>query len=131
MRALYILAVMTAVPSSSFAQAAIAGSVKDGSGLPLLGVIVQATSPVLIEKSRLALTDGRGHYRMENLRPGTYAIGFALNGWKTYQRDGIELSGSSTVVVNAELTLGAVAEAITAKTMEPRGSVTPAIVMSS
>jgi len=113
MKTLYILAVMAAVPSSGFAQAAIAGSVRDGSGLPLVGVMVQATSPVLIEKARLALTDGAGHYRMENLRPGTYAISFALNGWKTYQRDGIELSGSSTVVVNAVLTLGAVAEAIT------------------
>ena len=113
MKALYILALMASAPSSAFAQAAIAGSVRDGSGAALTGVIVQTTSPALIEKARLAVTDGAGHYRIENLRPGTYAIGFTLNGWKTYRRDGIELSGSSTVVVNAELTIGTVAEAIT------------------
>ena len=106
MKTLYFLALMAAAPSVAFAQAAIAGSVKDGSGAPLPGVMVQATSPALIEKARRAVTDSAGKYRIENLRPGTYAISFTLNGWRTYQREGIELSGSSTVVVNAELTVG-------------------------
>ena len=74
---------------------------------------MQAASPTLIERARLAVTDSRGQYRIENLRPGTYAVSFTLNGWRPYQRDGIELSGSSIVVVNAELTIGTVAEAIT------------------
>ena len=38
---------------------------------------------------------------------------FTLNGWRPYQRDGIELSGSSTAIVDAELTIGGVAEAVT------------------
>ena len=113
MKAFYFLALMAAAPSSAFAQAAIAGSVKDGSGAPLPGVMVQATSPALIEKARRAVTDSAGKYRIENLRPGTYAIGFALNGWRPYQREGIELSGSSTVVVNAELTVGTTGETVT------------------
>ncbi len=113
MKALYILAFVAATSSSVFAQAVIAGSVKDGSGAPLPGVTVQATSPALIEKARLAVTDGGGHYRIENLRPGTYAISFALRGWRPYQREGIELSGSSTAVVDAELTVGSLAEAVT------------------
>ena len=113
MKTIHFLAVMAAAPSVAFAQAAIAGSVKDGSGAPLPGVMVQATSPALIEKARHAVTDNAGKYRIEHLRPGTYAIGFALNGWRTYQREGIELSGSSTVVVNAELTVGTTAEVVT------------------
>ncbi len=113
MKAFYVLALMAAAPSSAFAQAAIAGSVKDGSGAPLPGVMVQATSPALIEKTRRAVTDSAGKYRIENLRPGTYAIGFALNGWRPYRREGIELSGSSTVVVNAELTVGTTGETVT------------------
>ena len=113
MKALYILALMASAPSSTFAQAAMTGSVRDGSGAALTGVMVQTTSPALIEKARLAVTDGAGHYRIENLGPGTYSVGFTLNGWKPYRRDGIELSGSSTVVVNAELAIGTVAEAIT------------------
>jgi hypothetical protein len=113
MKALYILALMASASSSAFAQAAIAGFVKDGSGAPLPAVIVQAASPTIIERARLAVTDAKGHYRIENLRPGTYAISFTLDGWRPYQRAGIDLSGSSTVVVNAELTIGTVAEAIT------------------
>jgi hypothetical protein len=113
MKALYFLALMAIAPSSAFAQAAISGSVKDGSGTALPGVMVETTSPALIEKARHAVTDGRGHYRIENLGPGTYSIGFTLKGWKTYHRDGIELSGSSTVVVDVELTIGTVTEAVT------------------
>ena len=113
MKTLYILVLTASTPSFAFAQGAIAGSVKAGSGVPLPAVIVQAASPTLIERARLAVTDSRGQYRIENLRPGTYAVSFTLNGWNPYRRDGIELSGSSIVVVNAELTIGTVAEAIT------------------
>ena len=113
MKTIFFLALMAAAPSVAFAQAAIAGSVKDGSGASLPGVMVQATSPALIEKTRRAVTDSAGKYRIENLRPGTYAIGFALTGWRTSQREGIELSGSSTVVVNAELTVGTTGDTVT------------------
>ena len=123
MKTLYILVLTASTPSFAFAQGAIAGSVKDGSGVPLAAVIVQAASPALIERARLAVTNSRGHYRIENLRPGTYAVGFTLNGWRPYRRDGIELSGSSTVVVNAELTIGTVAEA--SPSLAPFPSSTP------
>ena len=113
MKTLYILVLTASTPSFAFAQGAIAGSVTDGSGGPLPAVIVQAASPTLIERARLAVTDSRGQYRIENLRPGTYAVSFTLNGWRPYQRDGIELSGSSTAIVDAELTVGTVAEAVT------------------
>ncbi len=75
--------------------------------------MVQAASPALIGKLRLAVTDGAGQYRIENLGPGTYTISFTLKGWKAYQRAGIEISGSSTVVVDAALTVGDLSEVIT------------------
>ena len=65
------------------------------------------------------MTDGGGLYRIENLRPGTYAINFSLPGWRTYRQEGIELSGSSTVVVDAELTVGTLSEAITVTATVP------------
>ena len=55
------------LPTSVFAQAAITGVVKDASGAVLPGVTVEATSPVLIEKMRSAVTDGTGQY--PNRRP--------------------------------------------------------------
>ena len=48
----------------------IAGEVKDGTGLVLPGVTVEASSPALIEKVRSAVTDGDGRYKIINLRPG-------------------------------------------------------------
>ena len=67
-----VLACLLAVHSTAWAQATIAGVVRDASGAVLPGVTVEAASPALIEKVRTAVTDGAGRYRIENLRPGTY-----------------------------------------------------------
>src|SRR5580704_3542463 len=101
------------VPSAALAQAVIAGLVKDSSGAVLPGVSVEAASPALIEKVRTAFTDGTGQYRIEDLRPGMYTVTFALQGFNTFKREGIELTGSFTATINAELKVGALAETIT------------------
>jgi hypothetical protein len=49
-----VLACLLAVQSTAWAQAAIAGAVKDSSGAVLPGVTVEASSPALIEKVRTA-----------------------------------------------------------------------------
>ncbi len=99
--------------TAAFAQASIAGVVRDSSGAVLPGVTVEAASPALIEKTRAAVTDGTGQYRIENLRPGTYSLTFTLTGFTTVKREGVELTGSFTATVNAELRVGAVAETVT------------------
>ncbi len=107
------LACLVMVPSVALAQASIAGMVKDTSGAVLPGVTVEATSPALIEKVRSAATDGGGQYRIENLRPGVYTVTFTLTGFATVKREGIELGGTFTATVNAELRVGAVEETVT------------------
>jgi hypothetical protein len=77
--ALVVLFVLS--PGLAFAQAVIAGVVKDASGAILPGVTVEASSPALIEKVRTAVTDGTGQYPIENLRPGTYSVTFSLSGF--------------------------------------------------
>jgi len=96
---------------TTWAQVAIVGSVKDPSGEPLAGVAIEASSPALIEKSRTAVTDNDGRYRIDNLRPGLYDVRFWLNGWRPTERDGIELSGGMTTTVDATFVL-AVNEAV-------------------
>jgi hypothetical protein len=95
------------------AQGSIAGVVRDTSGAVLPGVTVEASSPVLIEKVRSVITDGAGQYRIVDLRPGTYSVVFTLPGFSTLKRDGIELSGSFTANVNADLRVGALEETVT------------------
>jgi hypothetical protein len=101
------------LPSSLLAQAAITGVVKDASGGVLPGVTVEAASPALIEKVRTAVTDDTGQYRIVDLRPGTYSVRFALTGFSTVRREGIELSGTFVATVNGDLRVGALQETVT------------------
>ena len=105
-RILAVLFCLTMLPASAFAQASITGVVKDTSGAVLPGVTVEAASPALIEKVRTAVTDGSGQYRIVDLRAGTYAVTFTLTGFSTVKREGIELTGSFTATVNADLKVG-------------------------
>ena len=77
-RALWIvLASFALVPAAAYAQATIAGTVRDGSGAVLPGVTVEASSPALIEQVRSVVTNGTGQYRIVDLRPGVYAVAFS------------------------------------------------------
>ena len=115
----YLLAFVVTVgvaicsPDPASAQAALTGTIRDTSGAVLPGVTVEASSPALIEKVRSATSDGTGQYRIENLRPGTYAVRFALAGFNTVAREGVELTGSLTGTVNVEMRVGSVEETIT------------------
>src|SRR6476469_5303606 len=112
-RLFVLLAVAALVPTAVSAQgvlASVTGVVKDTSGAVLPGVTVEVSSPVLIEKTRSAVTDGSGQYRIVDLRPGTYSVTFTLPGFTTVVREGIELTGSFTATVNADLKVGAVSE---------------------
>ena len=73
------LACLVMLPSAAFAQASITGVVKDSSGAVLPGVTVEASSDVLIEKVRAAVTDGSGTYRIVDLRAGTYIVVFSAD----------------------------------------------------
>src|SRR6476659_4298263 len=112
---LFVVTCLAIVPTMAFAQASasITGVVKDASGAVLPGVTVEASSDVLIEKTRSAVTDGSGQYRIVDLRAGTYVITFTLTGFSTVKREGIELTGALTASVNAELRVGTLAETIT------------------
>ena len=107
------VAICLVAPTAAWAQASLAGAVKDTSGAVLPGVGVEAASPALIEKVRTAVTDGSGRYRIEDLRPGTYTLTFALSGFVTLKHDGVILSGSAVTTVDAELRVGGVSETVT------------------
>ena len=81
---------------SCFAQATIAGVIRDASAAVLPGVTVEASSPVLIEKSRTVVSDGAGQYRITDLLPGSYTVTFTLTGFSTVKREGVEVSGQAS-----------------------------------
>ena len=108
-----VVAVLLCAPATALAQATITGVVRDTSGAVLPGVSVEASSPVLIEKTRTAISDSSGQYRIVDLRPGTYDVSFTLPGFNTLRRTGIELTGTFAATVSAELRLGSLEETVT------------------
>jgi len=109
----FVVASLALMSGSAHAQTALAGVVKDTSGAVLPGVTVEAASPVLLEKTRTAVTDGTGQYRLPDLLPGTYDVTFTLTGFATVKREGVEVAGGGVVSINADLRVGTVAETIT------------------
>ena len=94
--------VVLLTPAFAFAQAggaSLAGIVKDASGAVLPGVTVEASSPALTEKTRTAVTDGSGQYRIIDLPPGTYTLTATLPGFNTVKREDLVLSGSMTMTI--------------------------------
>jgi len=99
--------------------ASVSGVVTDSSGAVLPGVTVDATSPVLIEKSRTTVTDERGEYRIVELIPGTYTVTFTLPGFASFRREGLQLPPSFNATINAQLKVGALEESVTVSGASP------------
>ena len=70
------------------------------------GVLVEVTSPALIEKVRSATSDDDGQYRITNLPVGTYSVTFTLDRIHQQQRDNIVLTTGFTAPVNATMGVG-------------------------
>ena len=113
--------VCVAVVSPAMAQqnASISGIVTDTTGGVLPGVSVEASSPVLIGKARLVVSEGNGRYQLLDLQPGTYRVTFTLPGFSVVQRDGINLTAGFAASVNVELSTGTLTETITVSGASP------------
>ena len=113
------LACLALLPEVALAQSAIVGVVKDTSGAVLPGVIVEASSDVLIEKTRAVTTEGNGSFKILDLRPGIYVVTFTLPGFQTIRRENVDLPSEFTATINADLKVGAVEETITVTAASP------------
>ena len=109
----FVAFLLLLAPAVASAQSAISGLVRDTSGAVLPGVTVEASSDVLIEKTRTVVTDGEGRYTIVDLRPGTYLVVFTLTGFNTFRREAIDLPTNFTMTINADLRVGALEESIT------------------
>ena len=122
-RVVSLFVVLCLLPVAAFAQGAstatIVGVVRDASGGVLPGVTVEAASPALIEKVRTAVTDERGQYRLQDLRPGTYTVTFTLSGFSTLKRSDLELRTNFTAQVDIDLPTSQLQETITVSGATP------------
>src|ERR1700674_4484864 len=115
----FVLVCILAIPVLASAQSSFVGTATDNTGGVLPGVTVEVASPVLIEKVRTAVTDGQGRYTITQLRPGTYTLTFTLTGFGTVKRDGVVLAADFTATINAQLSVGTLAETVTVSGQTP------------
>ena len=99
--------------SAAFAQSAIAGVVNDGVRRGASGRDRRGDEPGAHRRIAHRHHRQRRRYRIENLRPGDYVVTFSLTGFQTVKREGINLPTSFTATINAELSIGALAESVT------------------
>ncbi len=119
-RVTLLASMMLLVSAVGFAQTgAIAGSVKDTTGALLPGVTVEAASPSLIEKVRSVVTDAQGAYKIIDLNPGTYTVTFALAGFTSIKRQGVDLTSGTTVNVSIEMRVGNIEETVLVQASTP------------
>ncbi len=107
------------LPATAGAQGSISGLVEDTTGGILPGVTVEADSPVNIEGTITAFTDGSGRYTIVNLRPGTYTVTFTLPGFNTFVRDELVLIGNAALQIDAQMAVGALEETVTVSGESP------------
>jgi Carboxypeptidase regulatory-like domain len=118
-RTLLVVSSLLFLATSAHAQSTLAGTARDTSGAVLPGVTVEASSSVLIEKTRTTTTDGTGQYRITDLLPGTYTLTFSLSGFSTVRREEIALTGSGVTTINTEMRVGNVTETLTVRGETP------------
>ena len=119
-KGMVVLTFLLLLPAAAFAQQGqIAGTVRDATGSVLPGVLVEATSPALIEKVRSTTTDATGQYRITSLPVGTYSVTFTLEGFTRQKRDDIVLTTNFTAPINGVLTVGQRSETITVQAEAP------------
>ena len=102
--------------SLAFAQVqtgSITGSVTDTSGAILPGVNVTLSGERLIGGPQTQVTDASGTYRFDRLSPGTYAVKYELQGFRTMDRPDVQINASFVATINVKLEVGSVSETIT------------------
>ena len=97
----------------TFQTGTISGKVVDNEGNPLPGITVTITSEALIKGTQSAITTPGGKYRFVFLPVGAYKVSFALQGFKTLVKEGVEVALRKTTTVNATLEVTAIEETIT------------------
>jgi hypothetical protein len=115
---LFILAPASALAQAQAANGNIEGIVRDSSGAALPGVTVTVTN-MDTGTARTSVTNDEGVYRAVLLPLGRYRVIAELQGFKTFEQQGISLSAGQTALINVQLGVGNVTETVTVTSESP------------
>ncbi len=120
---------LPAVLAAQVVTGAISGRVTDSTGAVIPGATIQIQN-LETGLSRNADTDSAGRYVARNLPVGLYSVAAQQSGFQKQIRNGITLNVGSEVVVNLELSVGTVQEAVMVSGEAPLVETTQATLSS-
>src|SRR5216684_6670155 len=88
--------------ASGAVSGAISGYVRDGSGTPQMGAVVEVLGSAA--QALKVFTDDRGFYSIASLLPGTYSLKVSAPSFLPSLREKIDVRGGAKAVVNVTLT---------------------------
>ncbi|HLQ45309.1 MAG TPA: TonB-dependent receptor, partial [Planctomycetaceae bacterium] len=92
-------------------QASLNGLVKDPTGGVIPGVVVSAVNQAT-NVSRSTISNNEGIYSLPGLLPGTYRLNATFAGFRTLNREGVELRVGDRISVDLVMEVGQQAEAV-------------------
>jgi Carboxypeptidase regulatory-like domain/TonB dependent receptor len=117
-----LLAVLALATSASAQSQAINGTIEgtifDDQNAVLPGVTVTVVNTGTGD-SRVVVTNDSGLFRALLLPLGTYRVSAELQGFRTYEQTGINLTAGLTAVINIKMTVGALQETVTVTADSP------------
>lgn len=109
--ALLLLVSFAAGASGQGYQGGLRGIVRDPGGV-VPGASVVLTNERTTAK-RETTTNDKGEYVFSNVLPGNYSVQVTMQGFKSYQREGLRIGTQDFIVVDVTLEVGAISESIT------------------
>ncbi len=106
-----LFALFTCSLTAQVDNASIAGTVTDSSQSAVPGAKVEAISTTTGQR-RNAITGASGAFQIPGLAVGTYRLTIAKEGFRTAEFKAVELSVAQSRTLDAQLTVGALAESI-------------------
>ena len=117
--AIALIVAIAATPCHGQAvRGTLVGNVTDSSGAAMPGVTVTITD-VNTSVGRTAVSNESGNYTFSSLLSGTYRVEAELQGFRKYQREGVEVDVNTTVRVDIPLEVGQLSEQVTVTAETP------------
>lgn len=122
-RILTAMLLSLALGAPAFAQSqaingTIEGTIVDDQGAVLPGVTVTVNN-IDTGAMRTVVTNESGFFRAPLLPLGTYRVAAELQGFRTYEQTGVQLTAGRTAVIDIKLSVGALTETITVTADSP------------
>jgi outer membrane receptor protein involved in Fe transport len=94
----------------------ITGLIVDAQGLAVPGVTVTVTGP---QGAKTAVTEASGRFSVPFLIPGTYSVRTELQGFKSLERQNVNVGLGQTVELNLKMEVGGLSETVQVSSASP------------